>query len=240
MSEDFSKRFEGAKDPELRPRLDMVADVLRELPKRFPEIVGTVLFGSQTRGRAHKDSDYDAYVFIDADFVVEHNPSFGGDVPLIPIREDVNLMQGQKIIGATSLRNIFGTNIKEQYKLAISLQILQAVPELELAKVEQGIIPVPISIKLIDSELERLIEYYSTEHEEILPVIANQTVFGEEARQTPPNALLLPSYDICSMFHLQVGHGLYSYRNHIIDRLIEAGPIGEKIWRHIIDTVNSW
>ncbi len=62
----MAKRFEISPNTEVRERLRRVHAFLRDMAKQYPEMAFT-MFGSQVKGYAKEESDYDIDIFINAD-----------------------------------------------------------------------------------------------------------------------------------------------------------------------------
>src|SRR3989344_4502474 len=67
----LEKRFTIQKDEGVREKVHLLQSVIAEMQKEYPEIVGATLFGSLSSGQASKESDIDAYVFVDYEKAAE-------------------------------------------------------------------------------------------------------------------------------------------------------------------------
>ena len=61
------KRFLLSHSPEVRKKLAVLQEAVRELKTRYPEVVSLGIFGSHTKGYANTESDIDGHLFVEDD-----------------------------------------------------------------------------------------------------------------------------------------------------------------------------
>ena len=61
------KRFVLSGNPEIKKRLSILREAVKELKLEYPEIISFLLFGSCTKGYASPESDIDGYLLVDKD-----------------------------------------------------------------------------------------------------------------------------------------------------------------------------
>lgn len=232
------KRFVLSKEEFSKQRLDAVKQEVDALRQKYPEVLSLCLFGSMVKGTAHEGSDIDGYLFIDTSVIAE--------------QEDVaeeQILDEETYLGHTYLTD----EIAKKYVLELRSGIQE-----KTGLDEEGVKHIrsmPISEKIIDDQISKTQAYLE---------IKKQTAIGRDMyyqnidkwqRNKPPRGsaieLLLaheknkpefPKYPdpvstgFGSMFHLDVGGGIRKYRKMFIDKLVQLGPEGEKIWE---DTIQS-
>lgn len=231
---DTNKRFVLSKEDFSNERLTAVKEEVEEIKEKYPEVLSLCMFGSMVKGTAHEGSDVDAYLYIDSAKAAERKG----------VTEEEILETHER------LDEVYLT--KEVAKLYI-LEFRNGLKEkadLEDKDVEH-IRSRPISEKIINDEIKALTDYY-TEKEKIdtfyerlaewekkkpeVGVSIDELLAYQKSRPEMPRSPSLVMPDLGPMFHLEVGGGIRKYRKMFLDKLVELGPVGEKIWAKTIES----
>ncbi|MFA6898442.1 MAG: hypothetical protein WC250_03510, partial [Candidatus Paceibacterota bacterium] len=193
-----------------------------------PEVLSFCMFGSMVKGMAHEGSDIDGYLYIDS----------------AQVAKGEGISEEQVLENSVTLNQTYLTQeVAKKYILEFRAGVRERTG-LEDKDVEH-IRSRPISEKVIDMEIARLLAFYKAREEYDAKVkgwadsrpprgsSVDDLVAYEKARPIYPS-YVAPS--LGDMFHLDVGGGVKKYRKIFIERLNELGPSGEKIWE---DTIRS-
>lgn len=229
-----NKRFVLSKEDFSKERIIAVKQEVEEMKKKYPEVLSLCMFGSMVKGTAHEGSDIDAYLYIDSAKAAERKG----------VTEEEILETHERLDGVYLTREVAKLYILE------FRNGLKEKADLEDKDVEH-IRSRPISEKIINDEIKSLIDYYkekekvNTFHERLaewekkkpeVGVSIDELLVYQKSRPEMPRSPSLIMPDLGSMFHLEVGGGIRKYRKMFLDRLVELGPVGEKIWTNTIES----
>lgn len=262
------KRFRLKEDAYAREKLHALQSGLKKIQAEHPEVIGATAFGSLTTGKGHEKSDIDCFVFVDVTpatiriqkIVGEQRgktpPERGqkGGMPAgfnsrlllmksIFERSLVNSVTDESIIGLERseedaagsywtengldefYENLVEKTVQDEFRTRGHQNTLEVSPVI-----------IPMSISAIDAVIQ----------ERLLPNGRQEMKFSVTG--TPETHKKGRGYFASSrigavlgcMFHMDIGGGIRPYREHVVKRLSEAGPRGEKMWSEIADYVQRW
>lgn len=222
-----TQRFRLSREPFARERIRAVKETMDELKDQHPEFLSMCLFGSLVKGRTRPDSDIDAYVFVDA--------------------ERVERTDEKPIIQKHERAQIFRDDLQDLYENLVR-ESLARKAELSKEQVEHVRVR-PISKEIVDGEISRLVAYeekwdeykdlqrrYDDEFEQWL----KDGEKGEFSQTRPemPNVETAGT-NLFPIFHLAVGREIRGYREYAIGKLLGMGEAGDKVWKHIVGSVED-
>lgn len=227
-----AKRFELSEDPIIREKVTIYREGFRKLQATHPEVIGATLFGSSVKGRAVGESDVDSAIFVDAQRAAERNNSFSTHTD---IREESD--------GTKEIQTLFNPVAGYYYFTELNKHVNSRSQNNGGIIVEHATV-FPMSPEILKLHLDIYIQStqdFFSYHCAVINDRVNQSRNGKQATPSTESTQLepsffLPSSDITSLFHLQIGHGLDKYRQEVIERL-EDNPYGEYAWRNICDSV---
>ncbi|MBP7006087.1 nucleotidyltransferase domain-containing protein [Patescibacteria group bacterium] len=202
------KRFEVQPDRFVHERLDAVQSGVEEIKGGDPSVLGLTLYGSMVKGKAHEDSDIDGYLYLDAEQLAQNEARQA-------LQENREPRPVTFDIGDTGTLSTYpGEHLYDVYKPLIKDKFTKSgfLTEEQISDINLR----PISKEIIDRHLDSL--------QQALKLVRN----GEE------NVSPEPSQNLYGLFHLEVGRGLGSYRQQVIEKLEGLGQEGEEIWSMII------
>jgi len=229
-----SKRFVLSKEDFSKERLTAIKTVVEEIKEKYPEILSLCMFGSMVKGTAHEGSDIDAYLYIDSEKASERRGV---------TEEQIHVTSDR--VGEVYLKK----EVAELYILEFRNR-LKEMADLEDVDVEH-IRSRPISEKIINDEIKSLTDYFNDkekvetycdrldEWEKKKPetgVAIDVLVKHYESRPEMPSSQRFVMPNLGPMFHLEVGGDIRKYRKMFLEKLLELGPLGEKIWATTIES----
>lgn len=236
------KRFVIQQEQFAQDRITAIRESLGELKKEYPEIISLTLFGSLTKGKSREESDIDATVFIDVDMLAKQNSGEKAYefITKEEIHKDVEITM-------VTINTYLTNNFYQKYNQLFQEKMKEKIPSLKEDHVEH-IRSLPMSKSELNELLDMVIDSKKREKEYEDRVFAKNpkiTSFGEfkEAMagvEKPEKLIVTPTLPLGSMFFLEVGKGLYAYRKLLIERLIQEGEIGKRIWDDIMNYVERW
>ncbi|MFA5987427.1 MAG: nucleotidyltransferase domain-containing protein [Candidatus Paceibacterota bacterium] len=246
----MEKRFQLQNEGFAKDRVEALHQSVYELKREHPEIISLTLFGSLVRGKSRTESDIDGVMYVDTDYILEHEDAESrklGDVV------DINVERGQISSELSTQRlgiNLFlRPDLYDKYNQLIQERVLQKDKSLGPEQVSH-LRSLPMSEKnlnyllrwLINSRkantdfMKKILEVYTgdlNDKEEMFRAAKN---IGGEPREFVSTPVLF----LGAMFHLDVGGGIRKYRKLLIDKLLEAGEVGEMIWQDIARYLEHW
>ena len=219
------KRFVLSREGFSRERLDALKEEVDNIKKKYPEVLSFSMYGSMVKGTAHEGSDFDGYLFVDAEKVAEQQH--------VPLEQVLDASYENDSLFTDDIENKYRTEL--QNKLKERLQLGHNF--VEDIKVR------PISEKIIDKEIEKMLKFYSAEEKYEQDSIK---WWGDQPGMNASEDELLahenkrpqvPKYvetSFANMFNLDVGGGIRKYRKSFIEKLLKLGERGEKIWADTI------
>jgi predicted nucleotidyltransferase len=219
------KRFSLSDEEFSKVRLRAVQDEVETIKKKHPEVLSFCMFGSMVKGTAHKGSDIDGWLYIDAEELSKIKNTDEKDL----LRYD----NGQVYFDPNAIKEYI-VSLREGVKARAALE----------DKDVEHIRSRPISKKIINTEINELVAYYRAKEKYKLdwdkwsdgsPRFATLDQSLEHKRSEPKR----PEYrgtNLEGMFHLDVGGGIRKYRKMFIEKLSKLGEDGERIW---LDTIKG-
>ncbi len=220
------KRFVLSPEEFSKERLRAVKDEMAEMQAKYSEVLSLCMFGSMVKGTAHEGSDIDAYLYIDSELAAQREG--------IP---EENILEHYSGDNQTHLTK----DVAKKYALEFRGGLKEKAG-LEDEAVEH-IRSMPISEKVINDEIESLLDYYKRKEE--FEADTEKWFDSEPPRGSDIEALLAyqkakperpehMSPSLGSMFHLDAGGGIRKYRKLFVEKLSQMGTEGEKIWTDTI------
>lgn len=230
-------------------RINALSESVKELQQEYPEIISLTFFGSLSKGQSKIESDIDGALYIDADLVSEREKSEGKkDDDVIDIRQEKEtLVQGLKT-QKISLKIFLRSDLYEKYNKLIQDKVLQKDHTLSSEQVEH-LRALPMSEKVLIDLMDKIVKsmrLLKDFNQKVLDAHSgekNMEEFLKTAKAIggePDTILETPTLLLGTMFHLDVGGGIRKYRKLLINKLLESGEEGEKIWKDIIGYVEKW
>ncbi len=240
------KRFSLSREEFAMKRIMALKETVKEMKKRYPEIISFGLFGSMSRGQVKETSDIDGYLFVDAEQVQNAENKLRGknSQPVVEYqREESDEEAGVKSI---YLYPHFRDEINESYQGSLQDTLHRRIPDFSEEQIKHVRV-LPLSNEVIDTLVDDLIRSHEDwgEYNERLQTTYPQGASKKEILESKDNLNMPQAYfDISlllrSIFHLDVGGGLKPYRARLIEKLEKAGPVGKHIWKRIIKNVERW
>ncbi len=195
---------------------------LEELKAANPEIAGATLFGSRLKGEATEKSDVDCTIFIDADAMAQQGVHVGID-------KTGNLNWGEYESLKRDFQAYFGNFLAQKTDKNPSV-------------ITGGIYIEPVSENLIKQELDQHLENFTNYEKETEEHWHKVDEWAKDLSDNAGDRPEAPEYvtiarNIPALFHPDLTTGLEDYREAVITRLIAAGPLGEKVWQDILDSL---
>jgi hypothetical protein len=245
----MEKRFTIQSEAFAQNRVEALREAIKELQLEYPEIISATFFGSLSKGKSTPESDIDAVLYIDADIVAEKERAEGksGEDVIDVVTDATPLSNGLKT-QLLSLNVYLRPDLYKKYNKLTQDKILELDPGLTHEQVEH-IRSLPMSEKSLVKLLDNLIDSknLSLNFDRKILEIHKGDMNKEELLKTavvvggePDKLILTPTLLLGSMFHMDVGGGIRKYRKILLDKLSEAGPAGEEIWRDIIKYTERW
>lgn len=219
------KRFVLSGEKFSKERLTALKEEVDSIKGKYPEVLSFSMYGSMVKGTAHEGSDFDGYLFVDAEKVAEQQH--------VPLEQILDVSYENDSLFTEDIENRY--RIELQSKLKERLQLGHDF--VEDIKVR------PISEKIIDKEIEKMLGYYSAEEKYQQDSIKwyqeqpGMNADDDELRTYEKRRPQQPKYvgaSFGNMFNLDVGGGIRKYRKLFIEKLLKLGEKGEKIWADTI------
>ncbi len=240
------KRFSLSREEFAMKRIMALKETIKEMKKRYPEIISFGLFGSMSRGQAKETSDIDGYLFVDAEQVQNTENKLRGE-NAEPVVEYYQREDGEE----AGVKNMymypsFRDEIDEDYQRSLQDSLRQRIPDFSKKQIKHVRI-LPLSNEVIDTLIDDLIRSHKDwgEYNERLrraypEGASKKEILTNKDNLNMPQVYFSISLLLRSIFHLDVGGGLKPYRAHLIEKLEKAGLVGEYIWERIIERVERW
>lgn len=220
----MEKRFVIQTEDFAQKRVEALSVAVESLKKEYPEVISATLFRSLSRGDTKEDSDIDAVLYVDVDYISEKERLEGksGDdvIDLVVKKKELPNVPGLQF---QSLDIYLRPDLYDKYNKLIQDRVLSLDPSLGPDHVEH-IRSLPMS----ESGINKLVDY----------LVKMRGVSVEQGKE----ALVVntPTTLLGSMFHLDIGGGIKKYRKILLNKLNDVGPAGELIWFDIIRYVERW
>lgn len=226
-----TKRFEVSKDTFSRERIKALVETVREIRSRHPFIVGTVLFGSLSKGKdltedTEDKSDIDTVVYIDEDETRKEYPSLSDGQnerfnELVEIDNELHANYD----GRTEDEKMF--ELVGNYVAGIVENSLrEKLPHHELFKPLKNI---GVNVKAIsfrgensiNQTIDNIFFSYLSPNDSKLDRLRRAK---EDLESEKPKLSILSICDLAMPWSLNVGGGLEKYRRSFLAQLREYGP----------------
>lgn len=211
-----SRRFLLSKNPEVRKNLKNFEAVYDDIKARYPaEVVSMVLGGSQVKGYASIDSDFDSILYIDTEQAVANL--------------DVDNLKSEDALTAVDIQSLkdnpkaWYTTIDEPDPVAAAQDKSNLTKEAVLLKytklVEQGL----ENHELGGKDRHISIAVHLIDKPQILEYLRSERYFTNS---------------VVSMFELSLDRGINKWRELVISEL-ESQPDGQKKWEYIMQELGE-
>ncbi|KHO47086.1 MAG: hypothetical protein QT00_C0003G0008 [archaeon GW2011_AR5] len=262
----LEKRFTIQKDEGVREKVHLLQSVIAEMQKEYPEIVGATLFGSLSSGQASKESDIDAYVFVDYEKAAERLKTppgtfldWGGRIRASH-DEDIDEVKASTLLKSehesaywlsvgeafrSTAEKLYGSNMPADIRsmlenIKVWNQYVDASSRESYFEPPSGIQP-PKSRPMMSSVKVVPIAFSALDAimTDVGALPENRPVIRESGLT---EHFKVPAWVriVGPMFHLGVGNGVRPYRKYFFQKLLDAGKRGEEMWKEIANFVEEW
>lgn len=211
-----NRRFLLSKNPEVKKNLKNFKAVYNDIKTKYPaEVVSMVLGGSQVKGYATSESDFDSILYIDAQQTV-------GNL-------DIDNLKPEDAITATDIQDLkdnpknWYTTIDEPDMVAAAQDMSKLTKEAALLKytklVEQGL----QNHELGGRDRHISVAIHLLDKQEMLGFLRSERYFTNS---------------VVSLFELSLDRGINKWREMVISEL-ENQPDGRKKWQDIMEELGE-
>jgi hypothetical protein len=232
---DTPKRFNLSSEDFAQARIHAVKGTMEEMKERFPEVLAASLFGSLVKGKVTEESDTDIVVFVDPELIHQDDSQ---NPKTEYYRYDFHsLEQGARVESAYHYLKL-RKDIEEKYRTAFTAMFKARSSDLD----EVDVIFSPMNVPIVTKMINDIIASYKL-HPNGVPEEKIFLMYSEKREKdsiVDESVRLEPNQELYTLFHLEAGGNLQPYRQAIIEMLIAAGDVGEKIWSKLIATTEEW
>ena len=232
---EMPKRFNLSPEDFAQARIDAVKGTMKQMKEKFPEVLAASLFGSLVKGKVTPESDTDIIVFVDPELIIQDNSQ---NPKTDYYRYDFHSVeQGVKTESAYHYLK-FRKDIEEKYKIAFTSMFKARLSEAE----EVDVIFSPMNVSIVTKMINDIIVSYKL-HPDGVPEEKIFLAYSEKKEKdtmVDEPVRLEPNQELYMLFHLEAGGNLQPYRQAIIEALVAAGDVGEKIWSKLIASAEQW
>jgi hypothetical protein len=205
-----NKRHLLSQNPEARVRLDKLDEAYHKAKKEYPAFVGLTLFGSQVKGYATGESDFDGNIYVNSKKALENF-----DIKNLKEQDLVTPEEAEEIIKnqprafdqKTKMKFATGETVNLKYKKILN-QFFSS------AGLEDQIKPKSLSVEFVDADFFRKCANSDKEMDYACkPVVA--------------------------LFNLSLDKDINSYREIVIEELEKQGEKGKKKWQEIMEVLGN-
>jgi hypothetical protein len=240
-------RFNVGSNQEIRTRIDLVQETIREMQKERPEIVSFAMFGSMVKGYATSESDIDGKLIVNCDAKKMLKPSPRAEIYWHPASEISvsGAQQKMDLLPPCDIGARFDAETKTAYEKLVKEKITGKISTLTPDQLEH-VEALPISFDIIDTVLkiwkDSMQEFADIKTAGDKIKKKNRNISEENlAFQMRSKGFRFPDENIAvseylsQLFFLDVGSGsLQPFRSHIIKKLFSYGAVGHAMWTRII------
>ncbi|MES3005770.1 MAG: nucleotidyltransferase domain-containing protein [Patescibacteria group bacterium] len=247
-SHESINRFDVGDNGEIRERLSIIQESVREIQETYPEVVGFLMFGSMVKGYATEESDIDGRIIIDVEQIHDKNSNTVTVIGWRSLKNDAGALSvKERGLSPSSIHARFEDATKKRYEDLIKDKFKLGISKLSDEQVRH-IEALPISFEALDKILkiwrDNVAEFKAIEDadkkirkkhkKEELSDEDMAFLMREKSFKLPEKNIQASEY-LSQLFFLSVGSSnIRPYRAYIIKKLFSYGEIGKEMWTHII------